>query len=107
MSKKLLLCGLSIFFCFALMAQRTVTGKVTDPSKTPLSNVSVTVKGSNTGINTDGEGNFSIIIPTGKNILTVSSIGYDPQDVTVVGNPLYYATNILLKLTDGYEKVVN
>ncbi len=87
MRKKLLLSGLFTIFCFLqMMAQRSVTGKVTDASGKGLSNASVTVRGTNTGTNTDDNGNFTILLPKGRNTLTVSSIGFDAQEVKVSGD---------------------
>ncbi len=87
MRKKLLLSGLFTIFCFLqMMAQRSVTGKVTDATGKGLSNASVTVRGTNTGANTDDNGNFTILLPKGKNTLSVSSIGYEAQDVRVTSD---------------------
>ncbi len=88
MRKKLLLCGLFVLICVmqTFAQQRTVTGKVTDPNGNPVSNASITVKGDRTGTNTDENGNFSISLSRGKRMLTVSSIGYEPVDVSVSGN---------------------
>ena len=70
MRKKLLLSGTLMLFCFMqLMAQRTITGKITDTGDKPIFNASVIVKGSNVGTNTDDNGNFSITLPKGKSSL--------------------------------------
>jgi CarboxypepD_reg-like domain len=48
-----------------LFAQnRTVSGKVTDDSGGSLAGVSVLIKGTKTGLQTNAEGNFSILLPT-------------------------------------------
>ncbi len=61
----------------------TVTGKVTDPAdNTPLPGVNITVKGSNTGTVTDGNGQYSISVP-GNSTLVYSFIGYTSQEVGV------------------------
>jgi TonB-linked SusC/RagA family outer membrane protein len=66
-------------------AQRTVTGRVTDPNSQPVSGASVIVKGTTIGTTTNEDGRFSINVPANSNTLTISSIGYDPQDVSVAG----------------------
>jgi TonB-linked SusC/RagA family outer membrane protein len=88
MRKKLLLCGVFLLLCLmqTFAQERTVTGKVTDPNGNPVTNASVTVKGDRTGTNTDENGNFSINLSRGKRVLTVSSIGYEPLDISVSGN---------------------
>ncbi len=79
-----------MLFCFLqLIAQKTVTGKITDTGDKPIFNASVIVKGSNVGTNTDENGNFSIALPKGKNSLTVSSIGFEATDVNVPGNTVH------------------
>ena len=73
--------------CFLeTIAQRTISGKVTDVNNKPVFNASVTVKGSNIGTNTDNDGNFTIVLPKGRNTLSVSSIGFETQDINATGN---------------------
>ena len=93
MRKKLLFCSLFLFFCVAqtIAQQKTITGKVTDANNNPIANASVTVKGDVVGTNTDANGNFTITLPRGKKTLSVSSIGYEPQEVTVSGNSITVA----------------
>lgn len=63
--------------------EKTIKGKVTDDNKAPLANVSVSVQGSNNSVMTDGEGNFTITVPSNKAILLFSSIGYGNKEVSV------------------------
>lgn len=62
---------------------RTVTGKIIDDTGEPLIGVSVLVKGTTVGTITDFDGNYSLEVPSGKNILVISYIGYRTQDITV------------------------
>lgn len=79
-----------------LMAQtKEVTGKVTDANGTPLSGVSVKVKGSNVGTSTGNDGSYSITLPKGLTSLIFSSIGFDDQEVDVKGS----VANITLSQT--------
>lgn len=59
------------FVCLSALTfaqDRIIRGKVTDDTGAPLQAVSVTPKGSKTGVQTDKDGNFSITIPgSGKN----------------------------------------
>lgn len=64
-----------------LYAQRTVTGKVTDSSGSPLGNVSVQVRNSNVGTKTNDAGVFSIQLPEHRSTLVFSYIGYESREV--------------------------
>lgn len=67
-----------------LLAQRTITGKVTDAnSGEGLISASVTVQGTLTGTTTDLEGNYSITMPEGKTVLVFSYTGFTTQNITV------------------------
>ncbi|MCJ8165764.1 SusC/RagA family TonB-linked outer membrane protein [Pontibacter sp. E15-1] len=65
-------------------ASRTVTGKVvTAADAMPLPGVSVIVKGTTTGTSTDVNGNFSLNVPEGNNVLIFRFIGYTVQERTI------------------------
>lgn len=63
-----------------------VSGRVTGNAGAPLSGVSVTIKGTNTGTTTDEGGNYSITVPTETSVLVFSYVGYSTQEVTVGTN---------------------
>ena len=76
--------------------QNTVAGVVTDASDgSPLIGANVLVKGTTVGAITDLDGRFTINVPEGKKVLTVSSIGYKAQDVTL--QPYQKTVSIVLK----------
>ena len=65
-------------------AQTSVTGKVIDQSSgTPIPNVSITVKGSNRGTNSDASGAYKLTLQTGDAILLFSSTGYAQSEVVI------------------------
>ncbi len=65
---------------------RTVSGTVTaQDDGLPLPGVSVFVKGTRTGTQTNAVGHFSVTLPAGATTLTLSFIGYITQDVPVNG----------------------
>jgi TonB-dependent starch-binding outer membrane protein SusC len=66
-----------------LIAQKNVTGVVTDAEKQPVTGVSVIVKGTAVGMVTDVNGKFSITVPAGSNALLFSFIGYVTQEIPV------------------------
>lgn len=96
---------LLLLLCTVASAQnRTITGTVKDNSGDPIPFASVKIKGSNTGISADENGNFSITIPSGATALEVSAVGSEPQtiDVTAAKGPL----TITLTRTSDLRAVV-
>ena len=74
--------------------QLTVKGRITDASTGEgLPGVSVVVKGTTIGVNSDANGNYSISVPTANSTLVFTFVGYLPQEVLVGGQ-----TNIDLAL---------
>jgi TonB-linked SusC/RagA family outer membrane protein len=70
MRKLLLTLTAVLLFSAPLLAQKTVTGKVTDDKGNPIPNASVLVKGTTTGTVTKPDGTFSLLVPaTGKAII--------------------------------------
>ena len=89
----------SVFFLLfgGLYAQdKTVTGVVTDESKTPLIGVSVVVKGTTRGVSTDFDGKFTLQAKEGETI-EFSSVGYVAQDKKVTGAGKTLNMNVVLK----------
>ena len=73
----LLLMGVMLFAGHA-MAQRTVSGTVTDENGNPLPNVSVLVRGTTTGTITNEQGKYSLTLPANAKALVFSSINKSP-----------------------------
>lgn len=69
-----------------------VKGKVLDAQGQPLIGVNVTVKGANTGTITDIDGNFTLKGRTEGETLSVSYIGYVPEEVKIKGQQLLKIT---------------
>ncbi len=68
------------------LQQSTVSGRVIDASTGQgLPGVSVVVKGTSTGVNTDLNGNYSINTTEQQAVLTFSFIGYVTQEIPVAG----------------------
>ena len=81
--KKLVLGFMLTFAVFTLFAQNmAVTGKVTDENGAPLDGVSIKLKGTNKGTQTNKEGAFQISAQVG-NVLTFSYLGYKNIDKTI------------------------
>tara|TARA_R110002126_G_scaffold291172_1_gene450687 strand:+ start:17378 stop:20380 length:3003 start_codon:yes stop_codon:yes gene_type:complete len=64
------------------LAQISVTGLVTDNTNQPLPSASVVVKGTNTGVQTDFDGNFSIKVSKGD-VLVISYLGFATKEITI------------------------
>jgi TonB-linked SusC/RagA family outer membrane protein len=68
----------------AMLADTTITGKVTNESGEPLSGVSVTINGSTRGTITNNTGDFRISAPDNAT-LSVSYVGFITQNIPVSG----------------------
>jgi TonB-linked SusC/RagA family outer membrane protein len=89
MSMRITLVVLHFFIPIFLFAQtRTIRGTVSDDKGAPLTGVSVLVKGSNNGMQTDASGNFKLTVNSakGKVVLTFSYLGYKKLDVSTDGS---------------------
>jgi TonB-linked SusC/RagA family outer membrane protein len=85
-----------------LMAQQTITGLVTD-DQGPLPGATIVVKGTSNGVTTDFDGNFSIKASEGD-ILVVSFVGFENQEVTMSSNQSI--VNVSLTPDNELEEVV-
>lgn len=69
--------------------ERVVTGNVVDTDNLPLIGANVIIKqdasGTPIGTITDIDGNFKLNVPSGKNILVVSFIGFETKEVDITG----------------------
>lgn len=87
MYKLMLWCFMLFAWCANLNAQNVVKGSVFDASHNnePLIGATVQVPGTSTGVVADLDGNFTISLPEGKNVIQVSMIGYKTQVINVKG----------------------
>lgn len=85
-SLKLISLALAMLFSVLTFGQDiTITGTVTDETKTPLPGVSVTVKGTQKSTQTDFNGHYSIPAQKG-NKLVFSYIGMIPQTIIIANS---------------------
>ena len=82
MKKNLLIILSLLLFSTTLLAQQSITGKVTGENGEFLPGVNVRVKDTQTGSVTDGNGNYSIKTPA-KGILVFSSVGFKNQEIII------------------------
>ena len=86
-------------------ARTKIKGEVFDQDGEPLTGASVIVTGSKTGVSTDIDGAFSLLVPAGASSLNVSYIGMKPQTVRLVKGKEYY--KIVLEMdAESLEDVV-
>ena len=78
---------LMLFVQISFAQEKKVTGKVTDNKKNPLAGVSVEIKGSKNGTQTDFEGSYSINVGSGQT-LVFRYISSKTQEIVVSGSVL-------------------
>ncbi|MBX2928311.1 MAG: carboxypeptidase-like regulatory domain-containing protein [Saprospiraceae bacterium] len=72
-----------------LSAQRTISGTVTDQGKNPLIGATILVEGTSVGTVTDLNGEFSLTVPAGSNVLVISYTGYTTRRVELTNASRY------------------
>ena len=96
MRKLLLLVTGFLFFTGTLLAQKIITGKVTDEQGNALPNVSVSVKGGTTGTVTKSDGTFTLTLPANARQLEFSYLGLTTQNIDIDSQ-----TSYSVKMTQG------
>lgn len=81
-----------------------VRGRVLDEKGLPLIGVSVKVKGGTLGVSTNSNGEFSIKLPKGDEILVFSYIGFQTKEVSVNNSIVLNVT--LLEANKGLDEVI-
>ncbi len=102
MKKVIKLLLFSVLSLQMVVAQKTITGVVSDNEGLPLPGATILVEGTSTGVTTDFDGNFSITAEEGDT-LNISYVGYQSQSI-VVGDQ--DTLNISLELGNELEEVV-
>lgn len=82
--KQYTLLFLSFLSFTSLFAQTTISGRVTDEGKEPLTGATVVVKGTTSGTTTDLEGNYSLVVSESAPFTVVFSyIGFSSREVVI------------------------
>jgi TonB-dependent starch-binding outer membrane protein SusC len=85
-NKKITMLIFSMLVCTVALSQQNVSGKVTGGTNNqPISGATVAVKGTNVATSTSNDGAFSITVPSGRDVLVVSFIGFDVTEVNIAG----------------------
>jgi len=108
---------LVIFVNLSAYAQQTVSGNIQEAGTgTPLPGVSVLIKGTAKGVNSDFNGNFTLDDLESTDIIVFSYIGFKTQEITVGDQTQLVLTEylackdagtfvILKELTDNYMNI--
>ncbi|MVN93015.1 SusC/RagA family TonB-linked outer membrane protein [Mucilaginibacter aquatilis] len=83
---KTLLLSIVVLFSFSniFAQQRIITGKVTESETSAiLPGVSVTVKGTTIGVNTNSEGRYSLSVPSNASVLVFTQVGMQPTEISI------------------------
>jgi len=84
MKQQLLTLLLILFVAAGALAQRTISGRVTElASGEPLIGATVVVKGSNIGTTTDVEGRYTIRVNNDADVIVVKYTGFRGQEIPV------------------------
>lgn len=73
----------ALLFSAVAFSQKTVSGRVVDASNQPMVGATVAIKGTDLATQTNSSGDFSISVPGGRNILVITSVGFNPQELTI------------------------
>ena len=100
--RKQILCMLFALFtcCVTSYAQTKIKGVVTDISKNPVPGVTVQVKGSKTGVITDKDGRYEIIVASNAGLLVFQSTSYGTKEVAISGR-----SEINIELETGWRSL--
>ncbi len=101
--------SISLFSCvlcflilpgWLLAQEKTISGKITDVTLTPLSGVNILISKSNKGTVTDGDGKFSLVAPANAKLI-ISTTGYKTQTIVIDAG----TTNLQLKMLEDFAKL--
>ena len=81
MKKLLLMVILVLSGVSALLAQRTIQGKITDEKGQPVIGANILAKGTTTGTVTDFDGRYTLNVPKGVSAIVVSYTGYSAREM--------------------------
>jgi len=93
----------AVFFLSAnvlFAQQKTITGTVKDVNGKPVIGATVAAKGSAAATQTNSEGNFSLSVPGGAQKLTITSVGFASQEISITGK-----SNISVSLSNASSEL--
>ena len=98
--KKNLFFLIVILTSLPIIAQEsTISGVVSDNESVPLPGVNVFIKGTNNGVATDFDGNFSLQVDIGD-VLQISFVGFETQEISVTDE-----SSLSISMTPDYANL--
>ena len=88
----------------AQQSGKTITGSIVDNTGETLPGVNISIKGTTTGVTSDIDGKYTIIVPDNQSVLQFTYIGYVPQELIVGSRAIIDI--ILLESVSMLEEVV-
>ena len=89
------LIGCLVMVSYTAIAQKTVTGRVTDVTTGEgMPGVTINIKGTKNAVSTEANGSFSINVPSDNTVLVFSYVGYTSQEARAT------AANLNISLAD-------
>jgi TonB-linked SusC/RagA family outer membrane protein len=82
----------------------TISGKISDTKGTALAGVNIIEKGTNNGVTTNDQGNFSITVKSASSVLVISFVGYTTQEISV--NSITSGPIVLSPVSGSLDDVV-
>src|SRR4051794_31174868 len=96
---------LLLLFSTTSFAQKTVKGTVTaGTNNQPIIGATIMVKGTTVGTTTDGNGAFSLNVPSGGKTLVISSIGYNEVKIDIANQTSISVT--MKEKTSALDEIV-
>jgi TonB-linked SusC/RagA family outer membrane protein len=84
----------------AAQQRKTVSGTVVDERQSPIPGATITIKGTNSKVQTNVNGQFTIEVPADRQILTIAYLGMTSQEVNIGGK-----TTIKVTLKDSTDQL--
>ena len=98
-----LLGAILLLYTQAAFAQVSISGKVVDPARQPLTGVSIVLKGKAVGTVTDANGNFSLSLNENPPLtLVFSFVGFDSKEVQITQNTV---TDLRVQLVEDESQL--
>lgn len=104
MNQKYLIVLFFLLINSIVVAQKKVTGTITDQNDLPLSGATVFEKGTSNGTAADFDGNYEISVAGENSVLVISFLGYKAQEIEVGSKEEINA--VLYPKSEGLKQVV-
>src|SRR5205823_8953910 len=77
---------IATFISIVSLAQRKISGTITDEKRMPLVGATVTVKGTEMATTTDSAGKYALTVPSDRNTLVISYVGMQNREAVIGRN---------------------